>query len=491
MKKIQFSLYLVVFSALLFSTSCKKIVEDINIDPNNPTSVNYTVVLNGAQVGSILVYEGNLARTAGMFTRSFTGVDRQYVSVYNYNTSAGDYNDTWDALYSTVIAQAMIVKDEATKVNDKTTVGIAQIMMAQGFGLAADLWGDVPFSEAGYPDKFPTPKFDPQADVYAGVQKLLDSAILNLEANIGNGPGSKDIYYAGSKAKWIEAAHTLKARFFLHTKDYANAILQAQSGISSAANNMMALHGTSYGIDFNVYYSFLTYDRPGYMNAQGAIAPMYLDPSNGIYKGNDKTDETARFEYFYQYALNSTDSLDPNVLVDFDWGNPTDQNGFFGATTSFPILTYEENQLILAEAYIKGENNVADALAALNTERAYLNTGANISTGYIPDGLTYDPYVLTDFDPGGIANPTGSGLSQQDALLTEILKEKYVTLIGQIEQFNDVRRTKNFLNIPPVRGTTLPQRFLYAQDEINTNPNTPVLTTADLFTPTPANSTPY
>ncbi|MEO5967290.1 MAG: hypothetical protein ABIP68_04640, partial [Ferruginibacter sp.] len=82
-------------------------------------------------------------------------------------------------------------------------------------------------------------------------------------------------------------------------------------------------------------------------------------------------------------------------------------------------------------------------------------------------------------------------LSQQDALLTEILKEKYVTLIGQIEQFNDVRRTKNFLAIPPVRGTELPQRFLYAQDEINTNPNTPILTTADLFRPTPANSTPY
>ena len=489
MKKIQLSLYLVVFAALLFSTSsCKKIVEDINIDPNNPTAAPYNLVLNGAQIGGILVYEGNLARVAGMFSRTFTGVDRQYVSVYNYNTSAGDYNDTWDALYATVIAQAKIVKAEAQLVNDRTTVGIAEVMLAQGFGLAADLWGDVPFSQVGDPDNFPTPVFDPQLEVYAGVQKLLDSAILNLSANVGNGPGAKDIYYGGNKAKWIEAAYTLKARYYLHVKDYANAIISAQSGISTASNNMLAPHGPNYGIDFNIYYSFLSYDRPGYMNSEGAIAPDYLNPDSDIYKGNAKTNETARFEYYFQPELN-TGGLDPNVLVDFDWGNPEDENGFFGATTSFPLITFEENQLILAESYIKGESNVASALSALNSERAYMNTGGSINTGYRVDGLMYDAYDLTDFEVGGIANSTG--LSQQDALLTEILKEKYVTLIGQIEQFNDVRRTKNFLQIPPVRGNALPQRFLYAQDEINTNPNTPVLTTADLFTPTPANSTPY
>lgn len=491
MKKIQLSLYLVVFAALILSTSsCKKIVEDINIDPNNPTAAPYSLVLNGSQVAGILIYEGNLARVAGMFSRSFTGVDRQYVSVFNYNTSAGDYNDTWDGLYATVISQAKIVKEEAAKVNDRTTIGIAEVIMAQGFGLAADLWGDVPFSQVGDDIQFPNPAFEPQLQVYAGVQSLLDSAILNLSANVGNGPGSKDIYFGGNKSKWIQVARTLKARFYLHTKDYANAIINAQSGISTAANNMLAPHGTSYGIDFNVYYSFLTYDRPGYMNSDGAIAPAYLNPDDDLYKGNAKTDESARFGYFFQEELN-TGGLDPNVLVDFDWGTPTDENGFFGASTSFPLVTFEENQLILAEAFIKGENNVASALNALNAHRAYMNTGGSISTGYIANGLLYDAYVISDFDEGGIANPTGSGLSQQNALLTEILKEKYVTMYGQIEQFNDVRRTKNFLNIPPVRGTVLPQRFLYPQDEINTNPNTPVLTSADLFTPTPTNSTPY
>jgi len=490
MKRIQSNIYLLSFILLFFSSSCKKIVENINVDPNNPTSAPYNLVLNGAQVAGMLIYEGNLARIAGVFARSFTGVDRQYVSLNNYNSSSVDYNDTWDGLYATVIAQAKNVAAQAEAVNDKTTAGIAQVMMAQGFGVAADLWGDVPFSEAADPDKFPTPKFDAQADVYKGVQLLLDSAILNLSANVGNGPGSKDIYYGGNKSKWLQLAHTLKARYFLHVKDYTNAIVNANMGINNAANNMLDPHGQSYLIDFNVYYSFLSYDRPGYMNADGAIAPAYLDATSSIYKGNSKTNETARFEFFYQVGLN-TGGLDPNVLVDFDWGNPSDQNGFFGASMPFPLVTFEENQLILAESYIKGNHDLNDALSALNAHRAYLNTGANIGTGYLPDGSKYLPYVLADFLPGGMVNPVSSGLSQENALLTEILKEKYVTLIGQIEQFNDVRRTHNFLKIPPTTGSKLPQRFLYPQDEINTNPNTPKLSAGDLFTVTTVNSTPY
>lgn len=488
MKNLAIKTYLLLGGIILIASSCKHVVENINIDPNRPTSAPYTLTLNGAEVASFLVYEGNLARVAGIFARSFTGADRQYVSLQNYNTSSVDYNDTWDNLYSTVIAQDKIVVSQAEAVNDKATVGIAQVLEAQGFGLATDLWGDVPFAQVGDPDKYPTPAFDAQADVYKGVQSLLDSAIDNLLSGVGNGPSSKDIFYGGDADKWLQVAYTLKARYYLHTKDYASAVTNSLKGINDAGNNMLDPHGSSYLIDFNVYYSFLSYDRPGYMNADGAIAPAYLDPTSDTYKGNSKTDETARFEYYFQTGLN-TGGLDPNVLVDFDWGNPSDQNGFFGATTSFPLVTFEENQLILAESYIKGSNNLQSALDALNKHREYLNGGGSINTGYIPDGLKYDDYTLADFNAGGIANK--GNLSQEMALLTEILKEKYVTLTGQIEQFNDVRRTKNFLKIPPTNGSTLPQRFLYPQDEINTNPNTPVLTTADLFKATTVNSTPY
>lgn len=487
------SIYIFLLAAMLLAGSCKKFTEGLNTSPNSPTSAPYTLVLNGAQVSAILVYEGNLARIAGIFSRSFTGADRQYVSLNNYNSSSSDYNDTWDNLYSIVIGQLKIVELQSQAVNDKATTGIAQVMLAQAFGLAADLWGDVPFKEAGDAIKFPTPKFDQQADVYAGVQALLDSAIDNLQANVGNGPGEKDIYFQSDPDKWIAVAHTLKARYYLHTKDYAHAIDHAQQGIAAPGDNMIDPHGTSYTADFNIYYAFISYDRVGYMTAEGATAASWLDPSNPAYRGDAKTNETARFEFFYQPDLINNGELDPNVLSNFDdWGNPVNQDGFFAGNASFPLVTFEENQLILAEALMKNSTSDATAaLQALNKHRQYMATGGYINSGYLPDGYQYDDYVPGDFAPGGMANPSGSGLTQDQALLRKILEEKYVTMVGQIEQFNDVRRTKNLLGIPPTTGSKLPQRFFYPQDEINTNPNTPKLVAGDLLKETPINNSAY
>ena len=482
--------YTLFFATILSLGACKKFTEGLDVSPNSPTSATPGLLLNGAQVASILVYEGNLARTAGMFSRSFTGSDRQYIGINNYTTTAPDYDDTWDNLYANVIAQSKLAEIQAAEVNNKSVVGITQVMQAQAFGLASDLWGDVPFTEASDPIKFPTPKFDPQAEVYKGVQLLLDKAIANLTGIVGiNGAAAKDIFYGGDSQKWIKAAYTLKARFYLHVKDYPNAIANAQNGINLVSGNMMARHGETFGSDFNVYYDFLTYNRPGYMNAAGAIAPAYLDSSDPKYRGNSKTDETARFNYLYQTGLNTGD-LDPNVLVAFDWGNLSEEDGFFGAATSFPLVTFEENNLILAEALAK-TNDLPGALNALNTHRAFMASGGYINSGYVALGLQYDPYLLTDFAPAGIENSVASGQTVQQALLKEILEERYVTFVGQIEQFNDVRRTKNALGIPPVIGAKIPQRFPYPQSELNTNPNTPKLASSDLFKETPVNTSAY
>ena len=489
MKKL--SIYTTIFTVALFFASCKKVTEGLDQDPNSPIDAPADLILNGAQVSSIMVYEGSAARTAGIFSSSFTGVDRQYVSLNGYITTSGDYDGVWDDLYSRVIAPSKIVEAKALAVNNKTMAGIAQVMQAQAFGLAADLWGDVPFTEACNPTK-PTPAFDTQATVYAGVQTLLDKAIVNLNANAGTVSG-KDIFYGGNRAKWIAAAYTLKARYFLHVKNYASAITSATSGIAAASGNMNAPHGETWQSDFNVYYSFLVYDRGGYMDASAATLPKLLDATNVKYRGDTQTDETARYEYLYQKNLVSypANELEPNVLCFDDWGVPaTIYDGFFGATTSFPLVTFEENKLILAEAHLKKASpDAASALAALNAHRAYMNTGGSISTGYHAFGLSYLPYALTDFDAAGIQNP--GSLTQAEALLKEIIEEKYVTLVGQIEQFNDVRRTKNLLGIVPNTGSSLPQRFFYPQSEINSNPNTPVQAATALFTATTVNATAY
>jgi hypothetical protein len=322
-------------------------------------------------------------------------------------------------------------------------------MMAQAFGTAADLFGDVPFTEAADPAKYPAPKFDKQSAVYAGVQTLLDNAIANLSSGVGVNPGGKDIFYAGSASKWIKAAYTLKARFYLHVKDYPKAITAAALGINNPTDNMIAKHGTSYNSDFNLYYSFCVYDRDSYMGADDAIAPRLLDAATGRYRGNAKTDEEARFNFLY--AKDGNIGYHPdyelNILCDFDWGTGAGFDGFFGGESAFPLVTFEENKLTLAEASIRN-SDFATALTALNDFRSYMNSGGYIGSGYVASyGIEYLPYVAADFATGGMEN---FGLSQNQALLKEIIEERYITFIGQIEQFNDVRRTKNAIGLTPV-----------------------------------------
>jgi hypothetical protein len=509
MKKLfnfRYSVVLLGFAAMLIATSCRDLVEGYSTDPVNitdPSVIGTFKYLSGAEVNLIGAYEGDVNRTTGMWTGDFSGEDRQYIGLSNYSVSGRDFDTEWAAIYAGVLKNTKLMKSKARFEGNFRVIGIGQVLDAMVLGLAADLWGDVPFTEATQYPEIKNPKYDPQAEVYAGVQAKLDSAIANLATAVPDRlvPTDADFYFAGDADAWTRVANTLKARYYLHVHDYANAIIYSDPAIAigDATGDMKAPHGSDYQFNFNLFYSFLTYDRPGYMGAN-SYEPNLLDPSKPTSRNNAKTNENGRFNYFYAPlaywgGLNTGAEYDPNVLVDFDWGTPPEFNGFFGATTSFPLVTFEENMLIRAESYAK-LNNFAEALTALNTLRAYYNTGAQFgtSTAYIDDpdlgGVKYDPYVAADFAAGGMENAAGK--APVDALLTEILEERYVTLTGQLEQFNDVRRTHNYLHLPVVSGyPTFPQRVLYPQSEQNANAQMVPTNAVSLTDPTPVNASNY
>ncbi|MDJ1501312.1 SusD/RagB family nutrient-binding outer membrane lipoprotein [Xanthocytophaga agilis] len=483
--------FLGVMSLVLMLNGCKGLINGYDIDPVNitdPSVIDIKQYLSGAQVNLIGVYEGDMNRLTGMWTGHFSGEDRQYVPLSNYVVTARDFNNQWTTMYTNVLANLNLIKEKSIAVNNMRALGIAQVMQAMTLGLAADLFGDVPYSEALQYPIITTPKYDTQATVYAGVQAILDSAIINLAKEVANAadPKNADIFFNGDGQKWIQVANTLKARYYLHTKDYANAVKYSDPAlaISSASDNMLAPHGDGYQQTFNLFYSFLVYDRSGYMAGNGFAAQL-LDANTDISRNNAKTNEEARLNYYY---LPDDGFYDVNYLWSSDFGNAPDEDGFFGAVTSFPMVTFEENMLIRAEAYAK-QNEFANALDALNTLRAYYNTGANLNASYPEDyGLLYAPYIATDFAPGGIENT--DNITANAALLREIIEERYISLTGQLEVFNDVRRTDNLLGVPIKSGASeLPQRLLYPQAEINANSaNVPSVT---LYTATTTNSSPY
>ncbi len=449
-------------------TSCGDLVEDLNKNPNNPNSAPYQYVLTSAEVANIVLQSGEASRRAGIFAGQFTGIGRQHLSYSEYALVAADFDSQWRTAFSSVVRNANVAEELAQEQGvEGVTIGVLQVLKALALGTATSLWGDIPFDQAGRIE-FENPEFESQEVVYGKVQTMLDEAILNLNMGTGRPPSTTEIYFDGAPTSWIQVANTLKARYYMHTKEYANAYTAALSGIGSngsfGANNMKSKHGTATG-DQNLHYQFFELaSRKSDLVTSDFFASIIdsnlgRNPIPGNYRGHAKTNETARYAYLLQ---TTSVGVQPN----------TKTNGFAQIDASAPIVTYAENQLILAEAGARADFNTG--LSRLNEFRSYMSTGGYLVNPTMGNVL-YAPFVAGDFDALGIENP--DGLTPVNALLREIMQERYVTLFGQIEVFNDVRRTVGEalirVAVQPNTGTQLPQRFLYAQEEINANTNVP------------------
>ncbi len=460
MLKHKISKFMLAAATVFGLWSCESLVSGLEKDPYSPVDAPAELMIPGAQLANALVQEGELARLMGMWSGYFTGSDRQYISLWQYASNAGDFDSPWENLYQGAIAQAQLIQQKAARENNLQMRGIAKVMEAHALGTAAMLWGDVPYAEINDFEKFPNPKFDAQADVYAAVQRILSEAIVDLKGQGRFVNKELDIYYQTDAGKWTALAHTLKARFYMHTREYTNAYNAASKGITTGGS-MMTPHGIALG-EANIYWYFLDWERYGYMTTDGAhiVSLMNPDSANTSYRGNAKTDEMKRFNYYFM-----SDGFEPNYA-----------DGIFARDADYALVTHEENLLILAEAGARTQGE-AVGLKHLNELRALG-----------PSGAVMEPYVATDFASGGMENT--DGLTSAKALLREILEERYVTLFGTLEGCYDVRRTQKEadvrVKVMPNIGSNIPQRAIYSQKEINANPNAPN-PVPSLFDPTPIN----
>ena len=445
------------FLILLFVISgCDTLIpEDININPNTPSEAPEDLVLTGSMVGTILFNEGATTRRSGIWSGYFRGTDRQHEGFDNYLVEANDFTAIWNDMFINSLRNAIISENKAIQNNRSGIItGISKVIQAYGLGVATSLYGDIPFDQAGRIE-FITPEFESQSIVYEKVQILLNEAILELYLDINKPINGSDIFFNGDAEKWIKVANTLKARFFMHTKEYDLAYKYASLGIDKSSDNLVATHGEVQG-NSNLYYQFFTGSRGSELTSENTKILSLLDPSSPEYRGNLKTDETARYNFYFSAN-----------------GRPNFISGYFTRSNSFPLVSFSENLLTLAESGLRSKNFYT-GLSHLNEFRGYMASGGYLNNGFDTLSLKYNPYFQSDFEIGGFKNL--NNVTKEDALLIEILEERYVTFFGQIEGFNDVRRSRKEdvgIKLQPNTGSLLPERFLYPQSEIDSNPNTP------------------
>ncbi len=448
---------------------------DINDNPNQLVEVpSGDLLLRGTLLANAQVQQGHLSRVSMYYTGGLIGKNLVQQTIYNYDYTPGDSDGTWAHIYNGILVQNKEMRRLSSDVG--RLMGIIDVNEALAIGTATSLFGNVPYSTAT-PDNpnlgSPDPTFDAQADVYASIQTLLTNAIPKLQNGATTGiVNSQDNYYGGNASKWIQAANTLKARYFLQTKQYGMALNYVTDGISSASNTMSynpigLVPGNS-----NILNNFVTSSRSGDMTGVGAFYRNLLDPANVNGRNNAKTDETARRQYSY---------------IDGDGGQT---NGIDDKDTPMKLVSYEENLLIWAECLLRANNDMQGAIDKLNQLRAYLRSGNAFN---VIGGATYkyDDYVMADFQAGGMENM--DNIATDRAILREIIEERYVSGFTTFMAFNDARRLKKtdsdvIVPFPLNNNTTTvnPQRLLYPQDEIDSNSNIPS-PIPDLFTVTPVN----
>lgn len=442
-----------IAAAFLVATtlfSCNR-GDDFYVSPNSPAITSPKALLPVIEVQTFSTFEGDLARSASILVQHNVGADGQATSTQVYTLQESQFDNQWQQIYSTLKNCQIMVDSFGT--GRPYYAGIARVMMAMNLGLATDLWGDIPFTEALKGSLNYKPKYDSQEDVYKGILVILDSAISNLNQDVASNlalPGSDDYIYGGDVTNWAAAAHTLKARYMNRmsnkTTYNADAILaELALGISDESMNMMAIHGVT-GNEQNQWFAFQDARFQYIVSSKTLVDEMLKRPT-----------DTRVYYYFDSTGFGGVvgspidePNVDVSILGSYLAGS---------SATPVPLVTYAEAKFIEAEASQR-KSELADAALALNE-------AIQASCVQVTNGA---------YNGRDIATYTSS-----DVNLEKVMYEKWLAMYGQAEAFADYRRTKLPVLTPNPVGaiTVIPERYPTPQSERVNNPNAPLVNIAD------------
>lgn len=412
--------------------SCQKSFLDpvINTDPNNPTKVTPPTLLASSEGLVAYASGGTYSWFSSILDQQTTGANNQFTPYSTYNFATSDFDNMWTDSYQYNMGTLVTLKQQADQAKEPYYAGIARVLFAYQMSLTTDMWGDVPYSQAfnGKGGNL-NPVFDKQADIYNSLQKVLDTAKLQLSGSGGAViPGSDDNIYQGDVTKWLKAANVLKARLYLHLSkvdpaNYQRALDAITSGgFASNADDLTFTFGATQ-TNASPNYQLST-QRAGYMDYGGnlpALMSAKNDPRLPVYASG------------YDPAAN-TGSL-----------------GSFFSSIGSPVylLTYSEQNFILSEAYLQ-TGNIAAA------QKAYT---AAVSASLEKVGVSARDEA-TYLAANGTLPATGA--------LAQIITQKYFALYLNPEAYTDWRRT-GYPVLKPNTGSAIPRRFLYPLQELQYN----------------------
>jgi Starch-binding associating with outer membrane len=447
-----------VVAALLLAQACTQNFDDININPNAPTTVNSGLLLPQIErdmMGAILGEAWGIGNIVIQHTAK-----NQFVNEDRYLW--GDLTGLWNAVYDNMRdVNNIIALSEANGENNYK--GIALVLRAWMFSIATDAYGDIPYTDAiRAKEGLNYTTYDPQETVYNGILNDLKTAndILGTSGEVVAG----DIIFGGSTEKWRKLANSLRVRYLLRISRKKDVSADLRAIVDNASTNpIFADKGD------NAVYSFsasapdqfpLHLSRIGSFNEFRASKTLLdtlqslNDPRMKVFFRATPDSEGKPTEIFVGLpnGLNDVAALEFNGGPQFQsrigslyYENAVTTQGL--SIAKGVVMTYAELQFLLAEAAERG-------LIGGSAETFYNN---GVTASYAFYGLTPAPDFLTRTEVAY----TGNNAEK----LNKIGFQKWVSLYFQgMEAWFDWRRT----GIPALKAgpsnqnnDLIPVRFRY------------------------------
>ncbi|MBI2731497.1 MAG: SusD/RagB family nutrient-binding outer membrane lipoprotein, partial [Sphingobacteriales bacterium] len=253
MKKIS----IIILSAFIGLTSCKKFL-DVNQTPNNPTSVPPNTILPNTTIAMAFANANDLNRATSAIVQHIAGVANQ-TAAYDVYLLDGSFDNQWNfEIYNGALNNLQVLIDQYSATSPAYS-GIAKLEMAYVYSMATDIWGDIPYSQAGQGLKYENPRFDKVEDIYqgnsaAGVTGLLDlvkSGLADLDKTSLLTPGAKDdLVYGGDLSKWKRMGNTLLLKFAIMLTNKNPALAKSTIAAVIAGNNYINANTLDFEVPF-------------------------------------------------------------------------------------------------------------------------------------------------------------------------------------------------------------------------------------------------
>lgn len=467
MKKISFHITIILFTVLVVS-GCKKSFDDLNDNPNKPTSVPPSLLLNGVLNDMVESPYTMKERWCQYYCCNY-----DYYGNNEYNFGSGD--NYYVTLKNVIKMEEEAVTSGLPEVNAYTAM--ASFLKAYLYTKMTLQMGDIPVSESEQGVDNLTPAYDAQKDVFLSAFEWLEAAnteFATLKTSASNMAG--DIFFDNDLSKWQKTVNTYYLRLLINlSKKSDDADLNLKGRFTKIVNDPVT-YPVMESSDDNLQYTFLYPTNPYPMN-----------PGNFGF-------DALRYNMSATYVGMLTKFNDPRVFVTSEPASalvnsgtsPTSFDAFVGANPGEDLgtmyaKTTSGNYSLINRKYFydtyTGEPsvqigfpemcfNIAEAInrgwitkGALGTAEDYYKAGikasmasygipetGNMAVYFLKAGAslgTYDQFtVAVNFDTY-YAQPLVKYAGNTSTGLTEILEQKYLALFRHsgLESYFTWRRT--------------------------------------------------